>query len=82
MSRMYGNMDMAAIFKEEQTLVINRNNKIIKNILTMENEDNKNLICHEIFDLARISSGGLSPEEISEFIKRSNKLIANNMKID
>ena len=47
-----------------------------------ENEDNKNLICHEIFDLARISSGGLSPEEISEFIKRSNKLIANNMKID
>ncbi|MFY9276101.1 MAG: hypothetical protein WAO68_04030 [Clostridium sp.] len=48
----------------------------------MENEDNKNLICHEIFDLARISSGGLSPEEISEFIKRSNKLIANNMKID
>ena len=82
MSRMYGNMDMAAMFKEEKTLVINRNNKIIKNILTMENEDNKNLICHEIFDLARISSGGLSPEEISEFIKRSNKLIANNMKID
>ena len=78
MSRMYGNMDMAAMFKEEKTLVINRNNKIIKNILTMENEDNKNLICHEIFD----SSGGLSPEEISEFIKRSNKLIANNMKID
>ena len=42
---MYGNMDMAAMFKEEKTLVINRNNKIIKNILTMENEDNKKGWC-------------------------------------
>ena len=72
MSRMYGNMDMAAMFKEEKTLVINRNNKIIKNILTMENEDNKNLICHEIFDFTWLSGG--KPTTLNNLFKSCSSL--------
>lgn len=79
MSRIYGGMDMAAMFPSEQTLVLNRNNKLIKSLIELKDrEDRKEdvkLICQHAFDLAMMSNKQLEPEAMTKFIERSNLLL-------
>lgn len=83
MSKMFGGMDMPDMFKEERTLVVNNNNPIIKKLssINIEGKEEKvNLICNYILDLALLSNKELAPEEMDNFINRSNKLL--NMVIE
>lgn len=83
MSKMFGGMDMPDMFKEERTLVVNNNNPIIKKLSSIDiegKEEKVNLICNYIFDLALLSNKELTPEEMDNFINRSNKLL--NMLIE
>ncbi|MDY6227812.1 MULTISPECIES: molecular chaperone HtpG [unclassified Clostridium] len=83
MSKMFGGMDMPDMFKEERTLVVNNNNPIIKKLSSIDiegKEEKVNLICNYIFDLALLSNKELAPEEMDNFINRSNKLL--NMVIE
>ncbi|MGN1029047.1 MAG: molecular chaperone HtpG, partial [Bacilli bacterium] len=83
MSKMFGGMDMPDMFKEERTLVVNNNNPIIKKLssINIEGKEEKvNLICNYILDLALLSNKELVPEEMDNFINRSNKLL--NMVIE
>ena len=83
MSKMFGGMDIPDMFKEEKTLVINNNNSIIKKIASIDlegKEEKVNLICSYILDLALLSNKELTPEEMDNFINRSNKLL--NMVIE
>nr|WP_122640462.1 molecular chaperone HtpG [Romboutsia sp. Marseille-P6047] len=78
-SRFVG-MDLGMNLQEEKTLVINEKNPIIQKILSLKgNEDKKesiDLICNQIIDLALLSNKELKPEELEEFIQRSNKLMS------
>lgn len=79
MSKMFGGIDMPDMFKEERTLVVNNNNPIIKKISSIDlegKEEKVNLICNYILDLALLSNKELSPEEMDNFINRSNKLLS------
>ena len=81
MSKMYGmnGMDMGAMFQDEQTLVLNRNNSLIKAIAEMSGNESKKddvtLICQHVFDLAMMSHKQLDPETMTRFIERSNVLL-------
>ncbi len=81
MSKMYGmnGMDMGAMFQDEQTLVLNRNNSLIKAIAEMSGNESKKddvtLICQHVFDLAMMSHKQLDPEAMTRFIERSNVLL-------
>ncbi|OGO82059.1 MAG: molecular chaperone HtpG [Clostridiales bacterium GWC2_40_7] len=81
MSRMYGGgMDMKSMFPEEQTLVLNRSNHLIKALIKLKDiEDKKadtDMICQHIYDLAMMSHKQLEPEAMTRFIERSNHLLA------
>lgn len=79
MSKMFGGIDMPDMFKEERTLVVNNNNPIIKKISSIDlegKEEKVNLICNYILDIALLSNKELSPEEMDNFINRSNKLLS------
>ncbi len=81
MSRMYGGgMDMRSMFPEEQTLVLNRNNHLIKALIKLKDmEDRKadtDMICQHIYDLAVMSNKQLEPEAMTRFIDRSNQLLS------
>lgn len=82
MSRMYGmgGMDMKGMFTEEQTLVLNRNNHLIKAIVDLKDNETKKddvrMICQHIYDLALMSHKQLEPEAMTRFIERSNQLLA------
>lgn len=76
MMRMYnmGGMDMG-MFGSQETLVLNANHSLVKHIL--ENKDGEviPMICEQLYDLALLSHGSLSPERMRNFITRSNELM-------
>ncbi len=65
---------MADMFKDEYTLILNRNNFLIKSIDKLSDDDKK-LVCEHIYDLAMMSNKPLSSEQMTKFIERSNKLL-------
>ncbi|NJD03422.1 MAG: molecular chaperone HtpG [Ruminiclostridium sp.] len=81
MSRMYGGgMDMRSMFPEEQTLVLNRSNHLIKALVKLKDAADKkadtDMICRHIYDLAMMSHKQLEPDAMTGFIERSNQLLA------
>lgn len=84
MSKMFGGMDMPNMFNEEKTLVVNNNNSIIKKLSQINLEENKDkveLMCNYIVDIALLSNKELSPEEMDNFINRSNKILSLAMEL-
>lgn len=76
MYRSYGQQmaGMANMFQNEYTLVINKNNELIKKLDTLSDED-ASLVTEHIYDIARISHAPLTGDEMTKFIERSNKLL-------
>ncbi len=76
MYRSYGQQmaGMADMFKDEFTLVLNKNNALISKLDGL-NEEDKNLLVEHIYDLAKISHSPLTGEQMTKFIERSNKLL-------
>ena len=68
----------AGIF-DDFTLVVNNNNTLVKDILTLNNSADKQelvtKVCHHIYDLAKMSKQPLTGEETQTFIIRSNELM-------
>ncbi len=79
MSAMFGNMDMGSMFKDEQTLVLNKKNKLIQLILQQKDQEDKKedvaLLCEQVYDLALLSHKPLESEAMTRFIERSNKIL-------
>lgn len=73
MSKMFGNIEA------EETLVLNSSNKLIKLLVNLKGrEDRKEdteLVAKQIYDLALMGHKTLSPEEMTAFIDRSNKIL-------
>ena len=76
MYRSYGQQfaGMMDMFKEEYTLVVNTQNALIKKLSTLD-EESKKLVCEHIYDLAMLCNKPLSPEEMTKFVRRSNKIM-------
>ncbi len=69
------NMGMdASMFPAEETLILNKNNSLVK--YTLEHvEDDIEMVVNQIYDLAVLTHRQLSPEKMTEFIKRSNEIL-------
>lgn len=65
---------MSGMFNDDYTLVLNRNNPIVEKIPSLSDED-KNLVCAHVYDLAMISNKPLQADEMVKFIERSNKIL-------
>lgn len=70
---------MFANMKPDETLVLNKNNKLVKALLSMAGKEEKKadatLLCHQLYDLALMSHRPLTSEEMTAFIDRSNLLL-------
>ena len=76
MMKMYGMAGMdPSMFGSNVTLVLNANNALVKYVLDNKEGENTNMICEQLYDLALISHKQLSPEEMTKFIERSNKIM-------
>ena len=77
MMKQYGmmGMDPSMFGGEGETLVLNANHPLVKELLANNHEELFDMICEQLYDLASISHSPLSPERMSAFIKRSNELM-------
>jgi molecular chaperone HtpG len=76
MMKMYG-MDesLTGMGEQGETLVLNINNDLVQYVLNNEESENTDLICQQIYDLARLANHPLKPEEMTAFVTRSNKIL-------
>lgn len=73
MSKMFANIET------EETLVLNSSNKLIKLLVNLKGREDKKedteLVAKQIYDLALMGHKTLTPEEMTTFIDRSNKIL-------
>ena len=76
MMKMYsmygGGLDM---FPVQETLVLNANNDLVKYVLNHGDGENTAKICEQLYDLAKLAHGSLSPERMTKFIARSGEIM-------
>ena len=77
MMKMYSmpGMDPSMFGGQGLTLVLNANNDLVKYIVDNKEGENTPMICEQLFDLALLSHAPLSPEQMTNFIARSNKIM-------
>ncbi|MBQ0028748.1 MAG: molecular chaperone HtpG [Lachnospiraceae bacterium] len=77
MMKMYGmsGMDLGAMGNEGETLVLNYNHPLVKSLADKKDDKNGELICEQLYDLARLQHAPLDGEEMARFILRSNELL-------
>lgn len=76
MMRMYGMAGMdPSMFGSKLTLVLNAKNSLVKFILDNKDDENVPMFCEQLYDLAVISHEQLTPEAMTKFIERSNKIM-------
>ena len=77
MMEMYGMSNSSTgLGTEGETLVLNMNNDLVKYVLENEENENTELICQQLYDLARLANHPLKPEEMTKFVTRSNKILS------
>ena len=76
MMKMYGMMGMdPSMFGNDVTLILNANHPLVQYVLNNGEGENTALFCKQLYDLALLSNKPLNPEQMTEFIKRSNEIM-------
>ena len=70
-----GGMDMSAFGATGETLVLNANHPLVKYVLEHKDGENTAKICEQLYDLASLAHGQLSPERMTGFVNRSNDIM-------
>ncbi len=61
---------------DKYTLVLNRLSPVVQALAGMEEGEDTQLMCRQVYDLARLSSRPLEASDLKAFISRSNKVLA------
>lgn len=83
MMEAYGNNEMyKAMFanvKPDETLVLNKSNKLVQFLMDAADQEDKKedcqMICRQVYDLALMSHRSLTSEEMTAFIDRSGQIL-------
>ncbi|MBM6830032.1 molecular chaperone HtpG [Anaerotignum lactatifermentans] len=83
MMEAYGNNEMyKAMFanvKPDETLVLNKSNKLVQFLMDAADQEEKKedcqMICRQVYDLALMSHRSLTSEEMTAFIDRSGQIL-------
>ena len=80
MMKMYGmagmNFDADMFGGKGETLVLNSNNELVKYVLDNKDGEHTDDICCQLYDLAVLANRPLTPEAMTRFVARSNRLLA------
>ncbi len=77
MMKMYSTFGGGAdMFPVSETLVLNANNSLVQYVLNHKDGENTTRICEQLYDLAKLAHGSLSPDRMTKFIARSSEIMA------
>ena len=75
MMKMYGmKMDQTPDM-EGQTLILNANSSLVKHVLDHPDDENVDMFCQQIYDLAMLTHAPLTADAMTKFVARSNKIM-------
>lgn len=76
MMKMYSmGMDPSMFGGSGLVLVLNANNKLVQYVSEHADGENTPKICEQLYDLALVSHGSMTPERMTKFIARSNEIM-------
>ena len=76
MMKMYGMSGMdPSMFGTNATLILNANHPLVEYVVAHKDGENTEMFCHQLYDLAMLAHKPLSPEEMTELVKRSNEIM-------
>ena len=76
MMKMYGMNGMdSSMFGTQATLILNVYHPLVKFLVENKGSKNVPVICRQLYDLAMLAHKPLSPEEMTEFVQRSNEIM-------
>ncbi|MBQ4536468.1 MAG: molecular chaperone HtpG [Lachnospiraceae bacterium] len=77
MMKMYSmpGMDMGDFGGEGETLVLNVNHPLVQYITEHQDGENVEMICEQLYDLAKLQQAPLAPDAMTKFINRSNEIM-------
>ena len=58
-----------------EVLVLNAGNSLVQYVTEHGEDEHTAKICEQLYDLASLSHGSLSPERMTKFIARSNEIM-------
>ena len=56
-------------------IFLNANHPLVEYVVAHKDGENTEMFCHQLYDLAMLAHKPLSPEEMTEFVKRSNEIM-------
>ena len=68
-------MDMGGFGGEGETLILNANHPLVQYVTEHQDGENVEMICEQLYDLARVQHGPLSSDAMTKFIARSNDIM-------
>ncbi len=77
MMKMYSmpGMDMGAFGGDGETLILNANHPLVQYVTEHQDGENVEMICEQLYDLAKLQQAPLAPEAMTRFIARSNEIM-------
>ena len=77
MMKMYAmnGMDMGGFGAEGETLILNANHPLVQYVTEHRDGENVQMICEQLYDLAKLQHAPLSPDDMTKFIARSNDIM-------
>ena len=77
MMKMYSmpGMDMGNFGGEGETLILNANHPLVQYVIDHKDGENVQMICEQLYDLAKLQHAPLSSEDMTKFIARSNEIM-------
>ncbi len=77
MMKMYGmyGMDPSMFGGAGKTLILNANHALVQYIMNNNEGENTPILCQQLYDLALLGHAPLTPEQMTNFITRSNKIM-------
>lgn len=77
MMKMYSmnGMDMGMFGSEGETLVLNASHPLVQYVTAHQDGENVQMICEQLYDLAKLQHAPLSPEDMTRFVSRSNEIM-------
>ncbi len=77
MMKMYSmpGMDMGAFGGDGETLILNANHPLVQYVTEHQDGENVEMICEQLYDLAKLQQAPLASEAMTRFITRSNDIM-------
>ncbi len=77
MMKMYAmpGMDTNGFGGEGETLILNANHPLVQYVTEHQEGENVEMICEQLYDLAKLQNAPLAPDAMTKFIARSNDIM-------